>query len=217
MFMLGRWVFSSNLPTSQSNGHSVYNPALSSTSKRLDGYSWEIVYGDGSKARGDVGTDTVKVGTTTVTGQAVELADEISYEFQNDIESDGILGLGFDAINTGERFAVFAINTRLPVGVQPVPQKTFFSTAKASLSAPLFTANLRKGKPGCYTFGYVDATEYTGSITYVPANSDNGFWEFTSNGYSVGTAAFRSSSFNAVAGTYNLYQSPFDRSTTDQR
>ncbi|KAI4228151.1 MAG: hypothetical protein L6R36_001865 [Xanthoria steineri] len=180
------WVFSSNLATSQSNGHSVYNPALSSTSKSLDGYTWEIVYGDGSRARGDVSTDTVKVGTTTVTGQAVELADEISYQFQNDIESDGILGLGFDAINTG---------------VQPVPQKTFFSTAKASLSAPLFTANLRKGKPGCYTFGYVDATEYTGSITYVPANSDNGFWEFTSNGYSVGTAAFRSSSFNAVADT----------------
>ncbi|KAI4276329.1 MAG: hypothetical protein L6R38_005696 [Xanthoria sp. 2 TBL-2021] len=186
------WVYSSNLPTSQSNGHSVYNPTLSSTSKKLDGYTWEILYGDGSGASGDVGTDTVKIGTTTVTGQAVELADEISYQFKNDIDNDGILGLGFDSINTV---------------VQPVRQKTFFSNAKASLSAPLFTANLKKGKPGCYTFGYVNAAEYTGSITYVPANSDNGFWEFTSNGYAVGTAAFRSFSFiaNPDTGTTLVY------------
>lgn len=194
----------------------MYNPTLSSTSKKLDGYTWEILYGDGSGASGDVGTDTVKIGTTTVTGQAVELADEISYQFQNDINNDGILGLGFDSINTGKLFTVVGITTSLPIAVQPVRQKTFFSNAKASLSAPLFTANLKKGKPGCYTFGYVNAAEYTGSITYVPANSDNGFWEFTSNGYAVGTAAFRSSSFIANPGTYNPYQSSLNRSTADQ-
>ncbi|KAL8670979.1 MAG: hypothetical protein Q9168_004510 [Polycauliona sp. 1 TL-2023] len=179
------WVFSSNLPTALSNGHSTYNPTLSSTARRMDGYTFSISYGDGSGASGDVGTDTVKIGTTTVVNQAVELANEISSQFATDIEDDGLVGLGFDSINT----------------VQPVKQKTFFSNAKASLSAPLFTANLQKGRPGCYTFGYVDANEHIDSITYVPANSDDGHWEFRSNGYAIGTAGFQSYPFSVIADT----------------
>ncbi|KAL8876074.1 MAG: hypothetical protein Q9198_005665 [Flavoplaca austrocitrina] len=179
------WVYSSYLSTTQTDGHSIYNPAQSSTSRVLDGYTWEITYGDGSGARGRVGTDTVQIGTTTVTNQAVELADDISLQFQGDIVNDGVLGLGFDSINT----------------VRPVQQKTFFSNAKASLSAPLFTANLKRGKPGSYTFGFINAAEHTSSITYVPVDSDNGFWGFTINGYAVGTAAFKTSSFKAVADT----------------
>ncbi|KAL8775619.1 MAG: hypothetical protein Q9209_000115 [Squamulea sp. 1 TL-2023] len=179
------WVFSSELAAAQSNGHSIYNPALSSTSEILDGYTWSIGYGDGSAASGNVCTDTVKVGTTTVTGQAVELAQEISAQFQRDTDLDGLLGLAFDPINT----------------VKPVQQKTFFSNAKPSLSAPLFTANLKKGKPGAYTFGYVDDAQHSGTITYVPVNSTRGFWEFTSNGYAVGTAAFKSSFIDAIADT----------------
>lgn len=96
-----RWVFSSELPASQSNGHSVYNPSRSSTAKLKSGYTWKIQYGDGSGASGNVYTDTVKVGTTTVTNQAVELAQQISAQFQQDIDNDGLLGLAFDSINTG--------------------------------------------------------------------------------------------------------------------
>ncbi|KAL8719088.1 MAG: hypothetical protein Q9225_003866 [Loekoesia sp. 1 TL-2023] len=185
------WVFSSELSASQSNGHSIYNPSLSSTSRQLSGYTWSIKYGDGSGASGDVYTDTVKVGTTTVTGQAVELAQQVSAQFQQDIDNDGLLGLAFDSINT----------------VQPTKQKTFFSNAKASLSAPLFTANLKKGKPGSYTFGYVDAAQHTGSVTYVPVNSGRGFWEFTSNGYAIGSGTFNSLSIDSIAdtGTTLLY------------
>lgn len=84
--------------------------------------------------------------------------------------------------------------------VTPTKQKTFFSNAQASLSAPLFTANLKKGQPGSYTFGYIDAAQHTGSVTYVPVNSANGFWEFTSNGYAVGSGAFTSTSIDAIAG-----------------
>lgn len=90
------------------------------------------------------------------------------------------------------------------VSVQPVKQKTFFSNAKASLSAPLFTANLKKGQPGTYTFGYIDAAQHSGGITYVPVNTANGFWEFTSNGYAVGSGAFVSSSIDSIAGMYPL-------------
>ena len=85
--------------------------------------------------------------------------------------------------------------------------ETFFDNAKSGLAAPLFTANLKKGKPGNYNFGYIDSSEYTGSITYVPVNTANGFWEFTGNGYAVGTGTFKSLSIDAIAdtGTTLLY------------
>ena len=185
------WVFSSELPAASQSGHSIYNPTKSTTSRLLSGYTWAISYGDGSGASGNVYTDTVKVGATTVTSQAVELATSISAQFQQDIDNDGLLGLAFDTLNT----------------VQPVKQKTFFSNAKASLSAPLFTVNLKKGAPGTYDFGYIDAAKHTGTITYVNVNTANGFWEFTSNGYAVGTGAFTSTSIDAIAdtGTTLLY------------
>lgn len=48
-----------------------------------------------------MGTDTVKIGGTTVTGQAVELAKQVSSTFVSD-SSDGLVGLAFSSINTGK-------------------------------------------------------------------------------------------------------------------
>ena len=157
----------------------------------MSGYTWSISYGDGSSSSGNVYTDTVNVGGTVITGQAVEAAKTVSSEFVSDTQSDGLLGLAFDSINT----------------VQPVQQKTFFFNAINSLPAPVFTANLKKGAPGNYNFGYIDSTEHTGTITYVPISTANGFWEFTGNGYAVGTGSFVSTSIDAIAdtGTTLLY------------
>ena len=131
------------------------------------------------------------MGATTVTGQAVELAQSVSSQFVADTPNDGLLGLGFDSINTGT----------------PNKLQTFFGNAMSTLAAPLFTANLKKGQAGNYNFGYIDTTEYTGSITYVPVKTNNGFWEFTGNGYAVGAGAFVSTSIDAIAdtGTSLLY------------
>lgn len=169
----------------------MYNPSKSTTSRLDSGESWSISYGDGSSASGNVYFDTVKVGATTVTGQGVELAQTVSSQFQQDTANDGLLGLAFDSINTAS----------------PSQLKTFFSNAKPTLAAPLFTANLKKGGPGNYNFGYIDTTEYTGAITYVPVQTGNGFWEFTGNGYAVGSGAFTSTSIDAIAdtGTTLLY------------
>lgn len=52
-----RWVFSSELPTSEQSGHDIYTPG--SSAKKLNGETWSISYGDGSSASGDVYTDTV--------------------------------------------------------------------------------------------------------------------------------------------------------------
>lgn len=131
------------------------------------------------------------VGGTTVTSQAVEAAETVSSEFESDAASDGLLGLGFDSINTAS----------------PNQVATFFENAIPTLAAPLFTANLKKGEPGNYNFGYIDSTEYTGSITYTAVNTANGFWEFTGTGYAVGSGSFVTSSIDAIAdtGTTLLY------------
>ena len=123
------WVFSNELPTAQQNGHGIYTPGGSAS--KLNGETWSISYGDGSSASGDVYTDTVKVGGTTVTAQAVELASTVSSSFQSQ-PGDGLLGLGFSSINT----------------VTPDKQKTFFDNAAGSLTAPLFAVDLKKGAPG---------------------------------------------------------------------
>ncbi len=184
-------MFSSELPASEQTGHSIYNPSKSSTSKIESGETWDISYGDGSGASGNIYADTVKIGAVTVTSQAVECATSVSTQFVDDTDNDGLVGLAFDSINTAS----------------PNQVQTFVGNALSSLASPLFTANLKKGKAGNYNFGYIDSSEYTGAITYVPVKTSNGFWEFTGSGYAVGSAAFVSSSTDAIAdtGTTLLY------------
>lgn len=158
-------------PSAESTGHTLYNPN-DGTSLLLPGYTWDISYGDGSGAEGVVYADKVVVGSVTATSQAVEAATSVSSEFTEDTASDGLLGLAFSTINT----------------VEPVAQTTFFETVKATLALPLFTADLKKGAPGTYDFGYIDSTKYVGNITYVNVNTANGYWEFTAGGYSAGTS-----------------------------
>lgn len=164
------WVFSSETPANEVNGHDIYNPSKSNSSKQLQGYTWNITYGDGSSSSGNVYTDTVTVGQTTFANQAVELAEQVSDQFTQDAGNDGLLGLAFSSINT----------------VKPKQQLTFFDNVKSSLSAPLFTADLQKGKPGTYAFGAIDDSAHTGEITYVDVDNSQGFWGFSADGYTVG-------------------------------
>lgn len=92
-------MFSNGLPSSETAGHAVYIP--SADAELLSGYTWDISYGDGSSASGDVYLDYVNVGGVTATSQAVEAAETISSEFEQDA-SDGLMGLAFSSINTGK-------------------------------------------------------------------------------------------------------------------
>lgn len=169
------WVFSTEMPASESSGHALYTPSKSTTSKQLSGYTWDISYGDGSGARGNVFDDKVVIGSVTATTQAVEAATSVSSEFVQDT-SDGLVGLAFSSINT----------------VSPNKQNTFFATVMSSLASPVFCAYLKHAAAGVYDFGFIDSSKYTGSIAYTPVNTANGFWEVTANtayvgGTSIGT------------------------------
>jgi aspergillopepsin I len=180
------WVFSADLPSSETSGHSLFDPSKSSTWSDYEGGSWQIQYGDGSSASGTVGFDTVNIGGATATKQAVELATSISGSFEQDVNNDGLVGLGFSNINT----------------VKPQAQKTFWENIKDDLAQPVFTANLEDNASGTYTFGEIDSSEYTGDIYYTDIDNSNGFWEFSSTSYAInGQTAQNSGASPAIADT----------------
>lgn len=163
-----RWVFSSQTPSSERGSHSYYTPG--STAQKLSGYTWDISYGDGSSASGDVYLDTVTVGGVTFSKQAVEAAEKVSSEFTDDTASDGLLGLAFSSLNT----------------VTPKAQKTFFDNVLSSLEQPVFAAYLKHDAPGAYDFGFIDSSRYTGSIVYTDVDDSQGWWTITTDSYAIG-------------------------------
>jgi hypothetical protein len=167
------WVFNTQLATASQTGHTNFNPQKSTTFQMMTGSTFSISYGDGSGAAGNVGTDTVNIGGATVTGQAIELATAVSTSFVQDTQSNGLVGLAFSKLNT----------------VKPQQQKTFFDNAMATLSMPVFTADLRKNAVGSYEFGNIDSTKFNGSLTWAAVNTTQGFWQFSSTKFSVGTGA----------------------------
>jgi len=126
----------------------------------------------------------VTVGGTTVTGQVVELASAVSSAFQTG-SGDGLLGLAFSSINT----------------VTPTQAQTFFENAESSLTSPIVAAYLPFQADGFYDFGETVSTRYTGDITYAAVDSSNGFWEFPSTKYKVGSTSYSQSGFTGIADT----------------
>ncbi|UKZ78273.1 hypothetical protein TrVFT333_006009 [Trichoderma virens FT-333] len=169
------WVFSSETDPSSSKGHGLYNPSTSTSSKKVDGASWNITYGDQSSSSGDVYTDVVTVGSLTVKSQAVESAQQVSAQFAQG-NNDGLVGLAFSSINT----------------VKPTPQKTWFDNIASTLDAPLFVADLRHETPGSYIFGAIPSA--ASNILYAPVDNSKGFWQFS-------TSSDTGGEFDAIADT----------------
>ncbi|KAL6875886.1 aspartic peptidase domain-containing protein [Trichoderma longibrachiatum] len=169
------WVFSSDVDPTFSQGHDIYTPSKSTSSKKLEGASWNITYGDRSSSSGDVYHDIVSVGNLTVKSQAVESARNVSAQFTQG-NNDGLVGLGFSSINT----------------VKPTPQKTWYDNIVGSLDSPVFVADLRHDTPGSYHFGSIPSE--ASNAFYAPVNNSKGFWQFS-------TSSDTGGQFDAVADT----------------
>ncbi|KAF8484353.1 aspartic peptidase domain-containing protein [Gautieria morchelliformis] len=171
------WVWSSELRANTA-GHpraqTIYKPAASSTSKPVSGATWNISYGDGSSASGNVFSDVVKIGALTIPNQAVELAERLSPSFLQEGGSDGLLGLAWPAINTVQPASV-------PTPVANIIQQ--------GLAPGVFSVALDRGdSKGFYTFGGIDAARAgvnEADIAFTPVDNSMGFWMFASESATV--------------------------------
>ncbi|KAL0262654.1 hypothetical protein SLS55_001624 [Diplodia seriata] len=163
------WVFSTQLSKQAIGGHAAFDSAKSKSFQAMDGASFLITYGDGSGAAGNVGLDTVDIGGATVTKQAIEMATAVSQSFQQDTNTDGLVGLAFSKINT----------------VKPQKQKTFFDNIMKDLDQPVFTADLTNDTSGTYEFGTIDKSKFKGELTYTAVDNSQGFWQFPSKSFMV--------------------------------
>lgn len=175
------WVFSTLQPSAQTLGHSLYNNA---TGKLVQNQSWSIGYGDGSGAAGIVYADKVVVGAVTATSQAVEAATSVSAAFTRNTQSDGLVGLSFPNVNMCSPTCT-----------------TFLTNILGSLAAKVFTASLKHNAAGSYDFGFIDQNKYSGTVTYAAVTTVNGFWEFNTSGYAVGSGLAIPLVLNVIADT----------------
>lgn len=146
-----------------------------------------------------MGTDNVTIGGLTIKSQAVELAKNLSTQFQQGT-GDGLLGLAFGSINT----------------VKPHPVKTPVENMIAQSDIPknmeLFTAKLGSWRDAnepdkgesFYTFGYIDQATITASGQepyYTPIDNSQGFWSFDSASATVNGTTVDRTGNTAIADT----------------
>lgn len=164
--------------------HNMYNSAQS-TSYVENGDPFSIGYGSGSLT-GYLATDTLTVGGLTIQNQTFAAANQTS-EFFTNLNSDGLMGLGFVNI---------AIDNVFP----PV----YNMVAQGLLSKPVFSVwldrNLSSSVGGELMFGGSDSTKYSGELTYMPV-IDQGFWQIQMDGGYVGDFEFCKGGCAAVVDT----------------
>jgi len=186
------WVWSWEMSTGTLGTHARYNATPSTTSEQYTGQSFNIAYASGT-VYGNVWLDNMSVsgneGTILVEGNPIECAQNVGGAFSTLPAVDGILGL----------------NTWVNDQESPSPQQTWLNYVLTSgiFSSEVFTAALVRGGTGVITFGSIDTTKYTGSISYasvvsVPNQPSTGFWSFYASGYNVGSHTFNSTSFPVI-------------------
>jgi cathepsin D len=149
------------------NGHTLYDPSASSTSKDL-GTTFSLSYGDGSSVSGEQFTDTVTIAGLTATNQTLGAAKVYSSGFQApNSPSDGLMGMGFQSISV--------------YNAPPVFQNL---VAEGQTGSPVFAMKLTANGSEL-SLGGLSSDLYTGDVTYVPI-SKQGYWQTTFDALNVG-------------------------------
>jgi len=210
------WVWSTELPANlqnqaNSSEHNIFDPSKSSTFQKSTGSTWQIQYGDGSTASGDVGTDVVNAGGLIIKAQAIELAKTLSDQFAQG-PGDGLLGLAFGNINTVSPKPVNTLVENM-IAQQDIPENTELFTAYLGSTGVAGATQTSSGggktlQPSTgnatsfYTFGYIDQDALQGqTIAYTPVDSSQGFWTFASASAKVGDKTVTRSGNTAIADT----------------
>ena len=162
------WVLSTLTSSSDIVGtHTLYDPAASNSSVRLDNYTWQVGYNDQSGASGVVYKDIVTFNQMEVANQPIEVPETM---FGNLVGAplDGILGLAIG-----------------PNHVIPSDVPTFLQNLlHHPLQSSLFTTMLARPNEviqSFVTFGMIDESFVNGkNISYAPIITSQGFWQFPS-------------------------------------
>ncbi|ORX57532.1 Asp-domain-containing protein [Hesseltinella vesiculosa] len=178
------WVASTDCKTCK-DGRPIYDPTKSSTYQK-DGRKWTITYEDNSSSSGYTGYDTLTLAGKKINHQLVELATQVSSQFQKLNTLSGLLGLAFDTIATVK-------GTVTPMD-NLIQQKL--------ITHPVFGVYLGKnGKNGEYIFGGYDQAHIKGNLTTVPVDTTHGVWEINVSSLSAGSKPVTSTPFNAILDT----------------
>ncbi|GAM42087.1 aspergillopepsin [Talaromyces pinophilus] len=181
----------------------LYDPDKSYTAEYLDGYSFDIIYGNGDtetegdiECSGDVFKDIVTIGGVTAYSQAVESIVNYTAGFAT-LGATGIVGMALSKNNT----------------VKPVKQKTFFDSIKNELEKPLFVADLYLKADSHLDFGYLNKSLIEGPVTWADVDTDDsqqGWWSITIDAYQVGSEKAVEGAFQTIVdtGTTNLLFQP---------
>jgi len=152
--------------TENCDGHKIYAPGNSTTSKDL-GKTFKLGYGDGSSVSGDQYTDTVKIAKLTATGQTLGVASVYSNGFKVDSFSpDGLMGMAFESLSS--------------YGANPVFQSLVDQKRTAE---PVFAFKLTDVGSELFVGG-VNKKLYTGDFTYAPV-TQKAYWQVKMDTVSV--------------------------------
>jgi len=147
--------------------HPKYDSSKSSSYVK-NGSAFNIQYGSGPVS-GFLSKDNVNVGTATVKSQTfAEITDVKGLGLAYKIgKFDGILGLAFQSISVDH--------------IPPVFQSMI---DQGLVDEPLFAFYLATGKDGSLDFGGIEASHYTGDISYVPLSEET-YWAVKLDGMAI--------------------------------
>ncbi|PWN25915.1 acid protease [Jaminaea rosea] len=158
------WV-ASTMCTNCSNSHKKLGKSTSSSFKGIRPQkNFSITYGTGDVA-GHLGNDTLTIGKYKLPNHTFGLATDESEDFSDSsVPFDGLMGLA----------KVSLASTKTPT-----PIDSLYSTGQ--VKQPVMAYHLGRAADGknngAVTFGGVDATLFSGSLTELPNVSNQGFWE----------------------------------------